>query len=405
MKRALAALALAALAATIVYGFSVTRRERLYRQLIVQGDAALSRGDGFAAVDAFGQAITLKPESMLGFLKRGYAHHRRGDLDGAAADLARAAALDPSSPRVLELFGDVEVARHLYGQAAARYAASLQLDDRAPRVLYKLALATHLDGRSGEAVPPLQRAVALDGRLAEAHYLLGICLRELGRVRDAERALRQAIRIAPGMVAAREQLADLYREAGRPAEQVAQLERIAAADPAPARQIALAHALAGAGDANRAVRLLRKVADLHPDHAATYLALGRIWLETAVGEDTVALAKAIEALEHATALDPSPAAYTELGRAHLAGRDPAAALRVLQDATRRLPLDPPALLLLAEAAEHTGEPTAAREALAEYVALAAPGDSRRTAASERLDRLLSRAPAGAPGRPAPSRLR
>ena len=181
MKRTLAGLLLLVGLSTLAYGYTMTRRERLYRQSILRGELAMGRGDTFTALSAFSDAIRLKPDSMLGYLKRGEARHQRGELDAAADDLAAASAQDPTATRALELRGDVDLARHLPERATEHYASCVKLDDRSPGVLYKLGLAQMLAGRHTEAADALTRAVALDNRLTEGHYLLGICLRELQR--------------------------------------------------------------------------------------------------------------------------------------------------------------------------------------------------------------------------------
>jgi tetratricopeptide (TPR) repeat protein len=369
MKRAIAGAILLVFTGILVYGFTVTRRERLFRQLVAQGDYALVRGNSFEAVAAFTDAIARKPDAMVGYLKRGEAHRRRGDLEAAAADLERATTLDPGSPRAFELAGDVESARERLDRAAGHYSASLKLDDRSPRVLYKLGLARQLAGRSVEAREALNRALALDARFAEAHYLLGVCLRELDRPRDAERSLRKAIELSPTLLAAREQLAELYAAQGRRADRLAELERLLSADASPGRQIALAFAYADAGQTDRAVRQLRHAAEIYPNHAGTHAALGRVWLRVAKGgNDRVVLNRAVQAFQQAISMEPSASALADLGGALLRS-DARQAERLLRRATEQLPVDPGAFLHLAEAARRSGHPELARWALRAFEAL------------------------------------
>ena len=77
MKRVLAGLFLLGLSAAGVYGYTLSERERTYRQLVVDGDAALARDNTSAAIEAFSGAITLKPDSMLGY-QTGQTYRRRG---------------------------------------------------------------------------------------------------------------------------------------------------------------------------------------------------------------------------------------------------------------------------------------------------------------------------------------
>jgi tetratricopeptide (TPR) repeat protein len=363
----LAAVTLLTLVA-VGYACSVTRRERQFGQRVVDGDAALSSGDLPAAVAAFGDAVSLKPESMLGYLKRGDAHRRRGELEAAAADLERAHTLNPTEPRVLELLGDVARARQLHDAAAGYYAAYVAIDDR-PKVLYKLGLARHLGGHHREAVDALRAALKIDPRFAEAHYLLGVCLRATKQLAAAQASLERAVAVAPNLLAAREQLADIHGLLGRRTERIKQLNELLLADASPARQVRLATAYAEAGQVSRAIVMLRAAAELYPTYPGTYLALGQLWLDVAESGDRVAIGKALEALQHAVSMEASSAALTMLGRARLLASDPSMAEHTLRQATETLPAEPSAFLHLADAADRTGHVQVARRALLDYQAL------------------------------------
>jgi tetratricopeptide (TPR) repeat protein len=377
VKRALAVVVLALIVATLLYGYTMTRRERVYRRAVLEGELSLARGDTFGALSHFDEAISLKPDAMLGYLKRGEAHFRRGDLDAAAEDFAVASARDQSASRALELRGDVDLARQRPEQAADHFTAFVRLDDRAPGVFYKLGLARLLMGQPVEAAEALTRAVGLDARLADAHYLLGICYREMQRPRDAQRSLERAISLAPGLVPAREQLADFYAAAGNRAGRIRQLEALFEADPRAGRQLALAAAYADANQTTRAVRLLGHATERYPDHADAYVALGRLWFDEARNGDYVALGKSVEALEHAAAMEPTSKALGLLGEAQLMSADPTVAENILQQAAEKLPADRATYLHLADAAERAGNPDHARRALADYYSLCPPTDRRR----------------------------
>jgi tetratricopeptide (TPR) repeat protein len=419
VKRAIGALFVLLAVTVAAHAYSVTRRERLYRQLVTQGDQALARGDTFAALSAFTGAIAQKPDSMLGYLKRGDAYRRRGELEASAADLEAARKLDGTEPRTLELLGDVASARQMYDQAAEYYRAYVALDDR-PRLLYKLGLARQLAGRHQEAIEALRQAVRLDSRFAEAHYLLGLSLRALKQLPAAESALSRAVAVSPNLLRAREQLAEVYRLLGKRTERRKQLEQLLLADASAPRQVTLALAYADAGQVPRAVRLLGVASRLYPDHAGTYLALGQLWLDVAAsGRDPVALEKAIEALQHAVSMDASSEALTLLGRARLLASDAATAERTLRQATETLPVETSAFLALADAAERTGHIRVARNALVDYQKLTGSDDVRflvrvaqahwrsgdRAAARATLRAVFAKDPDNAPARALEQRVR
>jgi cellulose synthase operon protein C len=402
MKRLLAGILVLGLTAAAVYGYTVSRRERTFRQFLADGEAALARDNTFAAIEAFSGAIALKDEAMIGYLKRGETYRRRGELDAAMRDLRRAAELDPAATRPREALGDVNLALKRYARAADQYREYVRLDPQAPRILYKLAFARYNDGRVLEAIEALQKAIALDDHLPEAYYLLGLCHRDAQHIDAARRALEQSVALQPALLHAREELADLYGALGRTDDRLNQLAALLALDPSPSREVALGLAYARAGQTERAVLTLGGVAEGHPEYPYAYVALGRVWLEIAQARnDRVALSKALGALQGAAGTDESSEALMLFGRALLMTGDADSAERMLVDATEKQPIDPLAFYYLADASERVGHVAAARQALLDYAALR--GDEtdarRRSAEASRLGELSLRLndPAAAAG--------
>jgi tetratricopeptide (TPR) repeat protein len=395
VKRVLAGIVLLALTGAAVYGYTLSERERAYRQAIADGDAALARDSAAAAIEAFSGAITLKPNSMLGYLKRGQTYRRRGEIVAAIRDLRRASDIDPSATRPLEELGDAFLADtpHRYQPAAERYEAYVKLDNRAPRVLYKLAYARYNDRRVADAILALQASLALDDKSAEAFYLLGLCQRDAQQPELARKALEHSIELQPALLHAREELADLYGAIGRNDKRLDQLEALSALDPRPSREITLGLAYAKGGQLERAVMTLGRAVERYPDQPYAYVALGRVWLEIAQSRhDRVALNKALEALEGAVGRDDGSDALTLFGRALLLSSDAESAERMLQNATRRPPVDPLAYFYLAEAAERQSHWSVARQALLDYTTLRGdePDARKRSAEAARLGDLSLR---------------
>jgi tetratricopeptide (TPR) repeat protein len=384
VKRVLAGLFLLGLSAAGMYGYTLSETERTYRQLIADGDTALSRDNTGAAIEAFSGAITLKHDSMVGYLKRGQTYRRRGEFVAAIRDLRRASEIDPAATRPLEELGDAYLADtpHRYGAAAERYQDYVKLDNRAPRVLYKLAFARYNEGRAAQAIDALQRAIAVDDRFAEAYYLLGLYQRDSQHLEAARTALERAIELQPTLLQARDELADLYGALGKTESRLAQLAALSILDPGPSREVTLGLAYARAGQAERAVQTLGRATERFPDHRYAYVALGRVWLEMAQARgDRVALSKAIEALEGAVGSDDSSEALMLFGRALLMTSDEETAERMLQDATQKQPAEPLAFYYLADAAERLGHYDVARRALLDYEVLRGDqADARRRSA-------------------------
>ena len=382
----MAGLCLLGLSGAGVYGYTLSERERNFRQFITDGDAALAHDNTVAAVEAYSGAIAIREDAMLGYLRRGQTYRRRGEFVAAIRDLRRASELDPTATVPLEELGDAYLADtpHRYRSAAERFEEFVRLDSRAPRVLYKLAFARFHERQYDAAIDAIQRALAIDGDFPEAHYLLGLCYRDVQKPEPARKSLEKAVQLRPGLLPALEELADLYRTLGRTDDHLMQLERLTALDPGPSRDVALGLAYARAGQPERAITTLGRTAERHPEDPYAYVALGRVWLEIAqAGGDRVALSKALGALEGAVGRDDSSEALTLFGRVLLltADRENAeTAERMLLDATQRAPVDPLAFYYLAEAGERLGHLTLARQALLDYETLRGDTEPRRRAA-------------------------
>lgn len=399
MKRLILATLVIAACSSALYGFMAARRERLFRQWIDRGDAALARDDTVSAIESFSGAVVLKSDAMLGYLKRGQAYRRRQLLDlpphqthqpakmdpaadAALRDLRRAAEIDPLAPKPRELLGDVNYSLLRYDRAAEEYQKYLDLDDRSPRLLYKLALSHYSARRPERAIVALQKAITIDDRFAEAYYLLGLCYRDTQNREGALRALETSVRLAPAMVHAREELADFYGRIGKTDARLSQLEALVTFDPGPRRQVALGLAYVRAGEFDRAITTLGRAAEQYPDQPYTYVALGRVWLDKAQPRaDRVDLSKALGALQDAVGSADSSEALALFGRALMLSGSVDLAETVLQEATEKRPVDPQAFYYLADAAERRGHAEVARRALLDYHALEGDEtDARRRAA-------------------------
>jgi tetratricopeptide (TPR) repeat protein len=363
-------------AATLVAALAVTwihvRQQREFRRLLATGDVALAHGQTSVAVEAFSGAIALEHDSMLAYLRRGDTYRRRGELDAALRDLHQAEALDRTAPQPAELLGDVTAMLGRYDQAATAYRRYLSLDDSASRVFYKLATVYYRSGQTSSAIDAVQRSIALDAAAGEPHYLLGLCFRDARRYDDAIREENAAIAHGGPIADAREALADMYAAAGHRREQIAQLQALAALEPAtPERLVHVGLAYHRLGLTTAALSTLQRASARYPDSPATATALGRVWLDVAeVHQDRSALAHAIDVLEPvASRDDASSDTLTAYGRALLFSGDARAAEAVLTRAVGRTPIDSAAYTYLASASRRLGHRSLAREAAENYAAI------------------------------------
>ena len=123
----------------------------------------------------------------------------------------------------------------------------------------------------------------------------------VGRRVDAENLLRRALELAPGWAAARANLATLLHRMHRPAEALAELDRIETLEGVDDAQRSLrAAALGRLGGYDEAIALYREVLDRHPHQPKVWMSLGHM-LKT-VGEQADAIAAYRRALSIAPTL-------------------------------------------------------------------------------------------------------
>ena len=362
-------------AAGIVAGQAV-QRDRDYRRLIVDGDAALGRGQTFVAIEAYSDAINLKPDSMLAYLKRGETYRRRGDtteiLTAALRDLRTAAQLDPSATRILETLGDVNMQLRRFANAAENYEAYIRIDNHPAQIFYKLGLALRAEGQVTRAISELQQAVKRNADFHEAHYLLGMCLKDRDQLSDARAAFERAIAISPAFIPAREELAELHQLQQQTRQEIEQLNALYALDPnKPERLIAVGRAYMRTGNRDLAVMTLVRAAESFKDYPGVYAALGEVWLETAEEYgDPSDLRKALEALEPVASQAPASSETLGMyGRALMLSGRHAEAEAMFRQASQRFPTDPAVLPYFASVAQRLGHLHEARQALVRYSAL------------------------------------
>ncbi len=123
--------------------------------------------------------------------------------------------------------------------------------------------------------------------------------------------LQKAVQLSPGSIPAREELADLFGSLNRHAEEIEQLDVLAALDSRLERRVAVGLAHAKAGHLDLAVLTLGSAIERAPDQPVLYGALGRVWLDIAETrhDRPDAIGKALEALARAAS---SPTATSDV---------------------------------------------------------------------------------------------
>jgi Tfp pilus assembly protein PilF len=134
-----------------------------------QGIASMNQGDYEAALERFGEALALNPDSARAHNLRGVAFFRLRDFANAEEEFRKAVALDTSYAGAYNNLGSVLFARRQFDRAADMFKKALSLSPDSVSALYSLGTLLLLQGKSEEGMSYLTRAIERDPDFLEKH--------------------------------------------------------------------------------------------------------------------------------------------------------------------------------------------------------------------------------------------
>ena len=228
------------------------------------GEAALRRGDPLAAIAHLEPAVALSPGEAFLHAYLSKAHQQKGDLEAAAQVLLHGLAKTNEHPVLLE---ELYLVRWNQGHWADALAAMEKLHGRHPEnrhYQYLHAVALNRSGHFREARALLEPLLSAEPRSPDVRHALSDAFRGLGDLPRAQELLEEAVDLDPLAVGPVNDLSLLLMKqpGGKP----------------------------------RAVELLRRVIEAHPQDSATHYNLAVALKETEPGA----------ALAHAKSAQASP---------------------------------------------------------------------------------------------------
>jgi tetratricopeptide (TPR) repeat protein len=166
---------------------------------------------------------------------------------------------------VLVLRGSLALQRRDEAAAVALLQRAVEADPRQPEAFGLLGEAQLLLGHAAEAVRSLERQAELHPADPDALGDLARALRALHRSDEAEAAYRRGLEKAPEEAPLRASLAWLLLEQARPAEALAELQRLAPGEADPHAHLLRGRAHLLLGDRGNGVRELERAAQLSGD--------------------------------------------------------------------------------------------------------------------------------------------
>jgi tetratricopeptide (TPR) repeat protein len=254
----------------------------------------------------------------------------RQDYRQAQEIFSKLATSDPKDYSAVFNLALAEIGLKRDEQAAEDFKQVLALKPGLYEAELNLGVLQLRNHRAAEAVPLLREAVKQKPAAARAQRYLADALLASNDAPAAADAYRAALAADPKLAAAELGLGQALLKEAKPGEAAPHYRQAAALDPnLKSYQLEIAGALLTAGDKDKAVEFLKEF----PDDPAAREQLGRVYLaDNQPGE-------AVEQLQAAVKLSPTPANELALATALMRNKQPAAAQPLLERALAAAPDD------------------------------------------------------------------
>jgi protein O-GlcNAc transferase len=301
------------------------------------GVAALSRNDLNTSLADFEKVVRLAPSVEQGHSALGAVLFRVGRTSEAIRELEKALAMKPSDSSAqmnlaLAYVQNGQPAKALPLFSKIQVAAETEKHQLPPYVLASYARALAETQQFPAAIARMKEAIAADPQSAELHDNLGSLYAQHKDWPHAQEAFAAALRINPDLAAAHLHLGLTLLAEQQPGglEELAKAYQLAPENP----QIALefGSSLAGAGQDEQAIPVLRHALELDPKSAAAAYQLGSALQRSSEPQEAILL------LQKAAASDPkNPEVLTNLGLALCQAQQAKDAVPILQRAVALAP--------------------------------------------------------------------
>ena len=149
------------------------------------------------AVDAYDQAIRVRPNFVEAYTARGDTYYRLQEYGKALADYDLALQLRPKSPKALISRGNVKCDFGRSEEAIRDYDRAIRLDQNSAEAYYERGLSKQRLGRTLEAIDDYDRAIEIKSDYVNAYVNRGNSKGSFGRHKSAVTDYDKAIHINP----------------------------------------------------------------------------------------------------------------------------------------------------------------------------------------------------------------
>jgi tetratricopeptide (TPR) repeat protein len=283
-----------------------------------------------AAIEAYKQALKIKPDYSEVYNNMGVAQNAKGDPEAAMACFKQAALINPD---YAEAYNNIGLAFSVKGQTKAAitsYEKAVLIKPDYADAYNNMANALQEKGDLKGAIESYNKVVLIQPHYAEAYYNMGIAYKGIDNTEAAIGSYKQAIKINPHYVEAFINIGIVLKDSGHHEAAINSYKQALNIKPDYADALFnMGVSLQDLGDLQGAISSYNKAVSIKPDYAEAYNNMG-IALQGKSDLDA-----AVKSFEMALQTNPDYAqAYNNLGIALKDKGDLDAALRSYEKALR-----------------------------------------------------------------------
>jgi putative PEP-CTERM system TPR-repeat lipoprotein len=344
--------------AIIEFRNAVNRDERWGEARLRLADAYAANADPALAYRHYIRAADLLPDDPGAQLKAAAYLLLAGQYEDAKDRAERVLAKHPDSTEAQVTLGNALAGLRDLDGAVSQISEAIQLDPGRSQSYVSLARVRMAQGHDDEARAAFDRAIESDPQSVAAHLARANFQWSIGEAAEAEKSLRRVLEIEPGNVLTRRVLATLYVTSGRAPAAEEHLKFVADSAKTDAPRLELADYYIAAGRADDARRVLEPMANQESSRGAAEVRLARL------AYDNGSATEGHRLLDEALRREPNnPTALVLKARWLLSEGEPERALTQAQAALAVSPQLVAALYAQAEAEARTRRTTDAIKSL------------------------------------------
>ena len=231
------------------------------------------------AIEAFKQAIRIKPNFAEAHYNLGLAYDKLGMYKKAIETYKRVIKIKPNFAEAHYNLGLAYTKLEMYEESIEAFKQVIKIKPDFAEAHYNLGLAYEELGMYEEAMEEFKEAIRINPDYAEAHYNLGIAYAKLEMYEEAIGAFKEAIRINPDYAEAYNNLGSVYAKLGMYVEAIEAYNQAIKINPDYANahyNLGLAYAKLGMYE--EAIEAYKQAIKINPDDAEAHYNLGLIYL-------------------------------------------------------------------------------------------------------------------------------